>query len=197
MTSTTEYLSVAETAKLVRAALKRDFPGVKFSVRSDSYAGGASIRVRYEDGPTVQQVQGTTSLFTGSSFDAMIDLKSYHDTLLADEDGNVRTVHFGADYVFVDRDYSAATMEAVTAELGEALGRDDLDFARFTYTRVRKDNGKGWKDVRSGHNGESWNAFLPVHVDSDGVAYPLSGGGEYGNTVIHRMLNPRDLREGK
>jgi len=31
------YLSVTETAKLIRAALKRSFPRTKFSVRSRSY----------------------------------------------------------------------------------------------------------------------------------------------------------------
>jgi hypothetical protein len=37
-------LSVAETAKLVRAELKTTFPGVKFSVRSSSYSGAVFRR---------------------------------------------------------------------------------------------------------------------------------------------------------
>jgi len=44
----TEYLSCADTARLIRAALARSFPGTKFSVRSSVYTGGASIRVRYD-----------------------------------------------------------------------------------------------------------------------------------------------------
>jgi len=47
----TVYVSVAETAKLVRAALKAAFPGITFSVRSKSYSMGASISVRWTDGP--------------------------------------------------------------------------------------------------------------------------------------------------
>ena len=43
----TKYLSCAETAKLVRTALKKNFPGVKFSVRSSVYSGGASIDVSW------------------------------------------------------------------------------------------------------------------------------------------------------
>ena len=47
----TEYVSTTDTAKLVRAALKKAFastyPGVKFSVRSDRYADGASVRVTW------------------------------------------------------------------------------------------------------------------------------------------------------
>lgn len=41
----TKYLSCAETAKLIRQALKEAFPDMKFGVRSKTYSGGASIDV--------------------------------------------------------------------------------------------------------------------------------------------------------
>ena len=44
----TDYLSAAETAKIIRRALTDAFPNVKFYVRSDSYSGGASIDVFYD-----------------------------------------------------------------------------------------------------------------------------------------------------
>jgi hypothetical protein len=69
------WVRVAETAKLVRADLKREFPGVKFSVRSDSYSGGASIRVRWTDGPTAPAVDRVVKRYEGSRFDGMTDLK--------------------------------------------------------------------------------------------------------------------------
>src|SRR3990167_7466408 len=71
------YLSCAETAKLVRTALRDAFPGVKFSVRSDTYAGGASIRVRWTDGPTSDAVERVAGVFAGADFDGMVDLKVY------------------------------------------------------------------------------------------------------------------------
>ena len=43
-----DWVSVADTATLVRGALASAFPGVKFYVRSESYAGGASINVWYD-----------------------------------------------------------------------------------------------------------------------------------------------------
>jgi Large polyvalent protein associated domain 29 len=49
-------LSAAETAVLVRKALRTAHTGVKFRVRSSSYAGGASIDVSWTDGPTTPQV---------------------------------------------------------------------------------------------------------------------------------------------
>lgn len=39
----TKYISVTETAKLIRQTLKENFKCIKFSVRSRNYAGGASI----------------------------------------------------------------------------------------------------------------------------------------------------------
>lgn len=93
-----KYLSCAETAKLVRQALKESFPGVKFSVRSDSYSGGASIDVRWEDGPTGKQVDEILGAFEGAYFDGMIDYKGsrYHKL-----DG--QPVHFGANFIHGSR----------------------------------------------------------------------------------------------
>jgi hypothetical protein len=70
----THYLSVAETARLIRAALKSAFPGVKFSVRSEKYSGGCSVDVSWIDGPTVKEVDAVAGMFEGKRFDGMIDM---------------------------------------------------------------------------------------------------------------------------
>jgi hypothetical protein len=133
MTASTspKYLSVVETAKLLRAALKAAHPGVKFSVRSDSYAGGASIDVSYVDGPFEPAVKAITDLYSGASFDGMIDLKSYHDSLVTFEGDELPTViHFGADFIFVRREISPAYLEqlsrAAEAELRIESGTLEL-----------------------------------------------------------------------
>lgn len=104
-------ISVAETAKYIRVALKEAFPAIKFKVNSKSYAGGASIRVEWRDGPTTDQVEAITKRYEGASFDSMIDLKSYKESELP---GGER-VHFGADYVFSDRNLSEEFLTKVTA----------------------------------------------------------------------------------
>ena len=68
-----KYLTCAETAKLIRKDLKANFPGVKFSVRSDTYSMGASIRVKYTDGPAEADVKAVTDKYVGAGFDGMID----------------------------------------------------------------------------------------------------------------------------
>ena len=70
-----EYLTAAETAKTVRQALKTEFKHIRFSIRSKTYAGGASITVAWTDGPTEDEVQQVTRQFESSDFDPTIDLK--------------------------------------------------------------------------------------------------------------------------
>lgn len=79
-------LSTTDTAKVIRKALKRAFPKVKFSVRSDSYSGGSSIDVSWTDGPTSDQVDEVVKRYAGATFDGMIDLKSYVTATLSEQD---------------------------------------------------------------------------------------------------------------
>ena len=104
----TEYINVVDTAKLIRKALKETFPDIKFSVVSDSYSMGASIRIRYQDGPNVAQVEAVTDIFEGSYFDGMIDYKGACYAMM-----NGKRVKFGADFIFVNRDYSDAKIQSV------------------------------------------------------------------------------------
>ena len=100
----TEYLSCAGTAKLLRQALKRTFSGVKFSVRSDVYAGGASIDISWTDGPTEKAVKALADEFAGADFDPSQDLKIPRaPELVPDPEYGAREIHFGADFVFCAR----------------------------------------------------------------------------------------------
>ena len=123
------HIGVADTARLIRKALKENFPDTKFSVRSEKYSGGASINVTYNGsggGPIREDVESITSFFKSSGFDGMIDMaySKYH-YLLPDgtfingnSTGTVGSlgyvegyhnelpegaveVRFGSDYVFV------------------------------------------------------------------------------------------------
>jgi hypothetical protein len=95
------YISCADTAKLIRVALREAFQSQKFSVKSKTYSGGASITVSWTDGPTSAEMDRVAGRFAGASFDGMIDLKSHHESI-----HNGERVHFGADYVFTNRHYS-------------------------------------------------------------------------------------------
>lgn len=106
------YLSCADTAKLIRAALKREFPEVKFSVRSHTYAGGASINVGWIDGPQSADVDAVTGQFAGAGFDGMIDLKTYNQDWLY-PDGHVEGFQseVGHSYGSTTRDWLGETVD--------------------------------------------------------------------------------------
>lgn len=76
------YLNLAETNKLMRKVLAAAFPGVKFSVRGESYAGGSSTDVRWEDGPTEAQVDQLLGGFAYGGFDGSIDMAYSYDQWL-------------------------------------------------------------------------------------------------------------------
>lgn len=100
------YLSVQATAVLVRSALKEAFEGFRFSVVSSSYSGGASITVRWTDGPRQSDVETVTKVFEGATFDGMTDYKGLRVHTMAG-----KQVQFGADYIFCERVYSEAFLE--------------------------------------------------------------------------------------
>ncbi len=134
-----EHVSAAGTAKLIRAALKHSFPGVRFSVRSRTYAGGASINVEWTDGPTARMVEAVAGQFAGGRFDGSIDMKiGVHHWLMPDGTAtvastngtegskgciparqepvphpNARLVHFCADFVFCTRRHSTGLVARV------------------------------------------------------------------------------------
>lgn len=144
----TRYISTADTAKLIRKALRRSFPGQKFYVRSRTYSMGASIDVSWMDGPAEAEVKVITSDFSGSGFDGMIDLKYYISHWLC-PDGTIQVartpgssgsggchdpvdtpkphpdaelVSFGSDHVFTHRAISPTQVREFAANFASEMG---------------------------------------------------------------------------
>lgn len=117
----TKYLTCAETAKLVRAALKEAFPGVKFGVRAKTYSGGASMSITWTDGPNNAQVEAIANRFQGAYFDGSIDYKGSVYHML-----NGERVSFGADFIHCTRSY---TDEMVQRAIDRVFSRFAGNFA--------------------------------------------------------------------
>jgi Large polyvalent protein associated domain 29 len=163
-----EYLSCAETAKLIRAALKQALPGVKFSVQSKTYSGGASITVGWVDGPNEAQVKAVAGRFAGATFDGMIDLKSSVTSIYQGKE-----VRFGSDYVFYRREFSDAMVQSAI----------DSVFAK--YAANFKADGIAKPTLEDFSKGKLWNV-------------QLSGLHNYGNQSvqadIHALLGKKSDR---
>lgn len=131
-TPSTEYIGVTETAKLIRAALKKAFPGVGFSIKSNRCSMGTSITVRFSGDTSTRDVEKITDAYNRTGFDGMIDGSYARYAWLAPDgtasraysqgrvgnDGkaipefgephapNCRYVRFGADFVMVQKDFN-------------------------------------------------------------------------------------------
>ena len=137
----------AQTAKRVRKALKEQYPGVKFSVRSSTYSGGASITAYYTDGPAEREVWTFLQPFSGADFDGMTDTKIYRgDVLMANPDGTYEMIDSGADFVFASRTISQAWREELAQEIARVTGLpcDLTNYGDTVDGETVKYNGAGW-----------------------------------------------------
>ena len=85
-------VSSTETARILRKRLKAEFPGTKFSVRSERHAGGAAISVHWTDGPLKIDVQSITRQYEGAGYDGLIDIKHQREHWLK-SDGTLLVRH--------------------------------------------------------------------------------------------------------
>ena len=98
----------AQAAKMMRAELKKAFPAIKFSINSKSYAGGSSINVSWDLGPTTAMVATITSKYKYGHFDGMTDMYEYSNTIK-----DLPQVQ----YVFANRNYTDEVKEQAAKTL--------------------------------------------------------------------------------
>lgn len=133
-----EYLGSKETAEILRARLKKEFPGHKFYVRKESYSGGATVHIRWVDGPALDQVERVTDT-QSATFDGMTDCAGLRRHWLL-PDGtfmmayqssagmtphieverphpDARYVSFGSSYVQLERAYTKEAAQTVADEV--------------------------------------------------------------------------------
>jgi hypothetical protein len=166
-----EYLSAADTAKLVRKALARAFPDYTFRVTSSTYAGGASIDVSWYDGPPERIVRGVTSAYAGGGFDGMIDLaynvdswlmpdgsaqlayspgttgsRGVHESILTDPPSpDARLVSFGADHVLCQRDLTPEARVVIERKTVQKFGADYLAaLPEYDRSRLEHETASRW-----------------------------------------------------
>ncbi len=101
----TIYNTPAAAAKQIRIELKAAFPGIKFSVRTETYSMGNSINISWTNGPTQKAVNLIVKKYEYGRFDGMTDSSSVEDTLMSMPDGTVARLG-GAKHVFTRREIS-------------------------------------------------------------------------------------------
>ncbi|MGF6227928.1 hypothetical protein QFZ27_001883 [Inquilinus ginsengisoli] len=128
--------------KNIRVILKREFPGVRFSVQKRSWG---SVSVQWEDGPTEDQVRAQIDCFRAGSFDGMQDL-------YVSEKTPWHVVFGGTKWLNLTRYQSATLIARAIAEVMAQLG--DIGIGMPTAEDFAA--GKLWDvDAPGAHNLES------------------------------------------
>jgi len=83
--------SHAAAAAAIKAELSTLYPHIKFSVKSESFSMGDSVDIRWDDGPTTEEVEQISSKYQYGHFDGMTDM--YESTNLRDDIPQSKYVH--------------------------------------------------------------------------------------------------------
>jgi hypothetical protein len=98
-------------AKNIKIELAKKFPGIKFSAKSESYSGGDSIHVSWENGPTEDQVKPVIGGYQEGHFNGMEDIyEEDYSNIWPDVFG-------GAKYVSANRHIDATGYTAMVKDL--------------------------------------------------------------------------------
>jgi hypothetical protein len=124
--------SAANCAAAIREELKKEFPGIKFYVKSDNFAGGNSVDIRWADGPTTSEVENFTSKYQYGHFNGMEDI--YENT-------NNRNDIPQAKYVSESREMSEETRNILFPIAEQLHAQNDYgchDAQNFLYRIFQK-----------------------------------------------------------
>ena len=67
-------------SKEIKRMLQKEFPCIKFSVRSDNFANGDSVDIEWNLGPTTDEIEKFSRQYQYGHFDGMIDMYEYSNT---------------------------------------------------------------------------------------------------------------------
>ncbi len=156
----TEWEPLPEAAKRLRRDLREQWPDVKFSVRSERFAGGNAINVSWTDGPANRDVYKFTRPYAYGVSSDCGDYTDYKEPeLVVAEDGEIVQLRRGAKFVQTHRIVSEAHRARCIAEI-EALTGEPYD-----------------PNARIG-------VFLWKHEDGSSELRRISGSDEYAERIL-------------
>jgi len=116
----------ALAAKQIKQILKKEFPSINFSVTSENYAGGNSVRIHYTDGVPGEQVDKLVKKFQYGHFDGMNDIYEF---------SNTREDIPQAKFVQVQRDISPEVRQSIKTKIANDFGIKNEDDEQQWYDK--------------------------------------------------------------
>ena len=111
LTSQIGLSSRINATKNIRIELDKVFPGLIFSIKSESYSGGDSINVNWTDGASSEEVEKIVKKYEQGHFDGMNDIYEFTDRAFTKLFGGVK-------YLFCNRAVSPKRFQQVAEKLG-------------------------------------------------------------------------------
>lgn len=116
--------------KNIRTELKRNFPGVKFSVRYDSFSGGDEFLISWNDGPTREQVDAIVNKYQDHHSDHTGDYWDYDPSVFNNLFG-------GVSYINTNREITEKAVEALRQKYPD-LTEDNKTYYHFEEEGVNR-----------------------------------------------------------
>ena len=103
-------------AKMIKNILKNTFPDIVFSVKSQCYSGGDSVRVTYTNGVPTKEVEKWIRQFEYGTFDGMTDMYTADNNR-----GDIPQTK----YLFVNREISQKNLDAIRDDIIKRYGMSE------------------------------------------------------------------------
>jgi phospholipid N-methyltransferase len=171
----------AAVGKLIRKELKEAFPGTKFSVRGECFAGGDAVRVSYTDSVPSGEVEAIANKYKSGSFNAMEDIFEYNQK----EGPTVK-------YITVSRTISEEHKQEFKNQFADYYSGDfsEYDQDRMQYQYLSKKNfDLGTVDIR----GDKKREEEPEAAQT--ILPNLNGRDEIEKKILNDDISPDELKE--
>jgi hypothetical protein len=154
--------SHAATAAAIKTELKSVYPYIKFSVKSETFAGGNSVHISWTEGPTTEEVEKYTSKYQYGHFDGMSDMYEYSNHI----EGLPQT-----KYVSTSRNSKDDNLKLIESQMLDLMTFDSTNYhnepQQIAYRVFNKtsfpQNYTSFKVVRSDVNsGSGYESFFKI-----------------------------------
>lgn len=195
------YLSMKDTNARMRKTLAAEFPGTKFSVRGDTYAGGSSTDVTWINGPKEQDVKDALTKYVASRPDYTFDYWDPVESHEFDENGDPVINNYSSDHVFTRRKYSPEVKAAATVLVTDALAdegqlRDSSKLYHVPqglFKRATVENGGRDEHGQIVFRTGGWNGTYIQQLDS--IAMEMLANESYNRELAEPRPNAKQRRK--
>lgn len=117
--------NLKEASANIKKHLAKEFPGIKFSLKTTSSTLSSSLHITYTDGPVSEQVEMVVKIFEydHKGSDIMTD---YFESLPTE----FTTIYGGWDYIHITRKMSEQTRDEILEEVKKELGESGAFYER-------------------------------------------------------------------